>query len=207
RLSEHITTLDQKFVVPYLPAEPSSGPDEWGHATKAFCVLAHAAFEDYVESLSLAVMHEAIGRWETKKELTRPLLTLVSFYQIRIRCEEDPEQDQLRVFDLLRMGIDEAKQAHSSAIHNNHGFDTPYLRKVLTPVGIDSDAELRFAGSITKLCAARGTFAHTLEPGATYSIGKSMSSTAPEDARKIVGDCMDFCAKLSERAERCFPEK
>jgi len=55
-LKKHIELLEKTFISPFIPAEPSTTPDKYEHHVKAYCILCHAAFEEYFETIALSVM-------------------------------------------------------------------------------------------------------------------------------------------------------
>src|SRR5438128_7254270 len=59
-LEEQIKLISEEFISRYLPANPEEGPDVYHQHVKAFCILAHAAFEEFVEQVSLALMMNAV---------------------------------------------------------------------------------------------------------------------------------------------------
>ena len=52
-LQKQIDLISAEFVARYFPAKPEEGPDVYHQHVKAFCILAHAAFEEFVEQVSL----------------------------------------------------------------------------------------------------------------------------------------------------------
>lgn len=203
RLGDYVDELDKSLLTEFdKPEYAASGPDIWGHPTKAYCVLSHAAFEDFVETLSLRVLQEAIDLWLNDKKTTRPLLAALAFYRADFPIEEDEKKPQLLVFDLLRKALDQIKTAHSKALNDNHGFNVKYLRKILTPIAVDVDLGLKYEGSVDKLCQARGRYAHKITKDTSFSFHSVASSISPKDARNLVGDCIEYCELLDTRAER-----
>jgi hypothetical protein len=46
-LTAYVAELAQKFVNGYIPADPNTPPDAYAHDVKAYCILSHAAFEEF----------------------------------------------------------------------------------------------------------------------------------------------------------------
>lgn len=160
-LQKQINLISAEFVARYFPAKPEEGPDVYHQHVKAFCILAHAAFEEFVEQVSLELMSFAIRAWYERKVISRPLLSLLLFYKATISFSDNEDADQLRNFDVVRAEIEAVKQRHSNAIFENHGFSLKYLRSILTPVAIDISSDPTFTSSLRTLSDARGSYAHT----------------------------------------------
>jgi len=202
-LTEQIKLISAEFIARYFPANPEHGPDVYHQHVKAYCILAHAAFEEFVERVSLYLMTAAVENWYQGKLITRPLLSLLLFYKLSIDFVQDEETDQPRNFDALRQVIDEVKRAHSTAIFDNHGFSLKYLRSVLTPVAIDISSDPVVSNSLRTLADARGSYAHTSAKLANFTDrSKAKQPMSPEKARDVVEDCLQLCKKISGDARK-----
>src|SRR5215216_3307367 len=135
-LSAHINILEHQFIARFLPPDPSTSPSEYEHFVKAYCILSHAAIEEYFEILSLKVMSQSLKEWLTKRRYTDTLTTLICTYGPKIKIDEDETTRETKVFDYLRPIFEDVKARFSSDIFNNHGISTKYLRKILIPVAI-----------------------------------------------------------------------
>lgn len=205
-LSDNILEIKKIFIQKYLPATPEHTPDVYQHDVKAYCILAHAIFEEFVETLSLEVMNHSTNEWLTKRSLSAALIALCLFYNSKLSIEEDEDKDQPRSFDALRESIDEAKRAHSLTIYNNHGFSLKYLRTILSPVAVDVTSNPKFTNSLRVLADARGSYAHKSAKSALFvDRAKASRPMTPEKARDIVEDCLELCAALSKEASKYLP--
>lgn len=202
-LESQIDRLFKQFIEQYFPANPEHVPATYHHHVKAFCILAHAAFEEFVEQISLRVMVEAIARWQADRTVTSPLLALLLFYKANIGCVENEEDDQPRHFDSIRIEVDGVKRKHSIAIVNNHGFSLKYLRSILTPIAIDISTDPSLSSSLQTLADARGSYAHGIaELGEFTDKSKAKHPMTPEKARDVVNDCLRLCKDVSASARR-----
>ena len=61
-LREDIQELEETFIRRFIN-DRMTEPDEYEHHVKAYCVLCHAAFEKYFESIALKVMHRCLDEW------------------------------------------------------------------------------------------------------------------------------------------------
>ncbi len=205
-LDGQIKLISDEFISRYLPANPEDGPDVYHQHVKAFCILAHAAFEDFVERTSLALMMHAVEVWYKDRTLTTPLVSLLLFYRSSLEAVDNEEEDQPRNFDQIRAQIDEVKRAHSRAITDNHGFSLKYLRSILTPVAIDIAIDPSISNSLRTLADARGSFAHSVaELGIFVDRKKARHPMTPEKARDVVVDCVALCKKILVEAKKFLP--
>ncbi len=64
-LKKHIEDLQKTFIDAFIPTDPSTGPEEYEHQVRAYCILCHAAFEEYFENIALKVMSLSLNEWKT----------------------------------------------------------------------------------------------------------------------------------------------
>ena len=205
-LRDHISKLKEKFLNQFFPPDPAHRPEDYEHEVKAACVLAHAALEEFVESISMHVMKTAVQQWERDRKASDPLLALCLKHGVTVSVEDDEEKTQKTCFDLLREAISEAKKRHSKSIQDNHGFSLKYLRAALTPVFINPPNDVRLTESLKTLTAARGSFAHSAAKHAEFrsdtKVGRASTPLAPEDAGKAIDDCVLLCQAIAESASK-----
>lgn len=199
-LNAEINNLEKRFISEWIPADPSIPPEEFEHDVKAFCVLAHAAFEEFAEEISLIVMNAAKNSWSDKK-FSKALVSILLAYPSKLDIIDNHEQKQDKVFDQIREIIKLCIQAHSTALSKNHGFSLKYLRSILTPVAIDiPEDNVRMMASLKDLTEARGSYAHSLAKQALYGQWKRAGRPmVPETARDAVSDCVALCEELARR--------
>jgi hypothetical protein len=205
-LSEHIEKLNIDFLAPFIPTRPEHTEVDFGNSVKAYCVLSHAAFEEFVENISLLLMSKNIEGWMARKDYYDTTIMLIGGYGINVKIVDDEAKNQDKSFDLLRAAFEEIKQKHSKAIHDNHGFSVSYLRKALTPVFVDVPSDPVLLASLETLADARGSFAHKFSPNAHYleKKGKARRPVAPEQAQKIILDCLELCRQIANKARLLF---
>jgi hypothetical protein len=199
-LSGEIAGLETRFISKWIPADPSVLPSEFEHDVKAFCVLAHAAFEEFVEEISLIVMKSAKDAWLNQR-FSKAAMAMLLAYQPKLEIVEDESQRQERIFDQIRKHLDDCVAAHSIALSKNHGFSLKYLRSILTPVAIDiPEDDIQMMASLKELTEARGSYAHSLAKQALYGQWKRAGRPmVPESARDAVSDCLALCKELANR--------
>ncbi|MCH8294648.1 hypothetical protein IH992_26490 [Candidatus Poribacteria bacterium] len=194
-LKKHIEDLQKTFIDAFIPTDPSTGPEAYEHQVQAYCLLCHAAFEEYFEKVALKVMSLSLNEWMTSGKYTDTLMMLVSYYGLKIEIDQDEEKAETRVFDYLRPLFEDIKKKFSTDVYNNHGISLKYLRNLLIPVAIDIKEDIGLKNSLQKLARERGEYAH-----------KRLIKTvlAPEDARSYVNDCLDLCEDVKAKAESKF---
>lgn len=190
-LQSHVTALETKFLAGLL-ATPTVMPDE--DFIKAYCILCHAAIEEFFEKTSLTVMTKCLDDWFANRKYRDTLVTLTCYYQLRLAVEDDEKKPETKVFDYLRPIFDEAKKKMSHDINENHGASVKYLRKLMIPVAISIKDDIKLA-SLKQLAKERGAYAH--KQLITRVLG-------PEDARNYVKDCLEICDDIRKKANDKF---
>ncbi|MGG1348645.1 HEPN domain-containing protein [Bacillus subtilis] len=190
-LKGHMESIYNKFLKKHN-SNPLSTPEEYSEDVKAYCILAHAYLEEYVEEITAQVRDKSIELWFSKEQkITRPLLTLLSYSNQRLDLLAEKEKTPYQtIFTRLKTALESAKVQLSTEIHNNHGASEPYLRKLLGPVSIDISQEPKLMDSLSKLAKARGSYAHK----------NAKKTLSPEDAKKCVEDCLELSQDIERKA-------
>ena len=192
-LEKHIAELEGKFIKPHVPTLPTTTPESYDLDVRAYCVLSHAAFEQYVEEVSLNLALDAVKGWLQNKSLNRTLLGLLAFQKDRLPVDENEGTPEVSFFNHIRVASEQAKAAFSSyLIRENHGVSAKYLRLMLLSVGLDVPDNPRWLGSLRQLANQRGDTAHR---------SKVKKIPSPDDVRLWVQDCMEMCASIREDAK------
>lgn len=174
---------------------PLSTPEEYNDDVKAYCILSHAYLEEYFEVIAMKVMSISLKLFEVKKEITSPLLTLLSYSNHRYELLADTGKVRYKsVNERLRSVIDSTKTQFSAEIHHNHGVSENYLRKILGPVSIDVPQNPNLLNSLVKLADARGSYAHM----------NAKRTLAPEDAKNYVEDCILISIEVNMKVINMF---
>lgn len=199
-LRTEIHNLEKRFISKWMPADPLVPPEDFEHDVKAFCVLAHAAFEEFVEEISLMVVKAAKNAWLHQK-FSKAAVAMLLAYQSKLDIIDEEDQQQDKLFDQVRKKLDECAAAHSNALAKNHGFSLKYLRSILTPVAIDiPEDDFQLMSALKELTEARGSFAHSLAKQARYGKWKRADRPmVPESAKDTVADCLRLCQELANR--------
>ena len=169
-LKGYLQEIENKFLQTHLENSLSS-PDEYSLDVKSFCILCHAAFEEFIELIALQVMTHSIKLYTREIRISKPLITLMHFKGKHNNfLEKDSETLTIEnietVFDYNRKRLDEVRSSFSNEIYNNHGVSLKYIKKLLMPVSIDIPKDVNLANSLERLANERGAYAHKfLEEG------------------------------------------
>lgn len=200
-LVAEIELLEERFMQRWTPALPEHQPDDFQHDVKAYCVLAHAAFEEFAEDASLLALQNARDAWLSKR-FSPATVALLGAYKFVLNISDDEGVEQDRIFDQVRHALDAHIDRHSKSIANNHGFSLKYLRSILLPVGIDIPDSVKHIASLKDLAEARGSYAHTRAHRALYGQWKRAGRPMePEKAKTAVHDCLELCDLVIEKLE------
>ncbi|HEX4374217.1 MAG TPA: HEPN domain-containing protein [Puia sp.] len=188
-LKEHIDALEKKFIEHHLAVAGIAAPDSYDLDIRAFCVLSHAAFEQFVEDICVGLAQDAISAWLYNHCCSQPLLALMAFQCDCLTIDSDPKIS----FSMhIRLASDKARTTFSNYLQTqNHGVSAKYLRYMLLSVGLDMPDNSIWLGSLEQLAKERGNLAHK-------SHVKKIPS--PKDAQDWVQDCVKMLKKICDDA-------
>lgn len=199
-LNGEIAALKDRFITKFIPTNPEHTPADFEHDVKAFSVLSHAAYEEFVETISEALLVK-VEKDLLQMKTTLATACLLSSYGIKFQFSDSDDGDEETCFNRLRLAVEEAKRFHSKALKDNHGFSPKFMRKLLIPVGINMPSTSETA-SLKKLAEARGSFAHTMSKLARYGDYKRANKVlTPEEAWESARDCLKICETITEKAK------
>ena len=89
---------------------------------KAYCVLAHAAFEEFIEAIVIAVLDHSVERWIIERKADDVIIGLLCWYGPNLKIDDDENSAETKPFDYLRPIIIEAKVAFSRYVHQTMVF-------------------------------------------------------------------------------------
>ncbi len=186
-LKRQIANFEEKYIKPHLPPDPLADPEEYDLDVKSYLILAHAALEEYFESIALKVVSLAEAKWIHSQTPTRTAMTIFLLYGVKFEIPFDDEALTDSLFNIIRKHFGECKRKFSTSIHDNHGCSPKYLKKILLPAGIDFQPEPKALSSLVQLGKNRGEYAHK---------GSARNIMAPEHAKEFVNDCLEFAEKI-----------
>jgi len=185
-LENNTRELEAKFLDKYLPAKPEDTPDIYRLEVSAFCVLLHSSLEHYFENLARKCTEFAVSQWIHNKGKTNCLISFcINFCsKIEFKSEEFP----LSVDRYINEQILSSKAKFLKDLEQNNGATQKYLSKILAPIGLEINSEVKLESSLEKIGEFRGDFAHKVE---------KLKIPPPEDAKKLSSDCLLYCLELS----------
>lgn len=206
-LETEIDLLYTKFIKVHLPADPERTPDSFVQDVKSFCILTHAAFENFTESISISISDKIKTVFREKEKITKTtLIFLISHTQKKDVAYPSLTETETP-FLFIEQLLSEAYQKHRYNIKHNHGFGLKYLEKIFHPIGLQTlPTNPAWETSLEKLTSARGAFAHTLSRDASYMDGRARTVLTPEGAEEIVKDCLKFCEEIKAKATLLYNE-
>ncbi|WP_158858876.1 HEPN domain-containing protein [Lunatibacter salilacus] len=201
KVNDYLEKIEEKFLKAHLE-NPLSTPDDYNLDVKSYCILCHAAFEEFVELIALQVMNKSIKLYTIELKLTKPLISLMHFKSSHANyLESNTETLSVEtietIYDYNRVKLDEIKSSFSKEVFNNHGVSLKYLRKLLMPVSVDIPKDVNWSNSLEKLANERGAYAHKF-----LEKGRVKQSIEPEEAKIIVSDCLSLCLEIKNRAKK-----
>ena len=179
---------------------PFATPTEYSLDIKSLCILCHAAFEEFMESVALNVMTECVKKYQNENKISRPLISLMHFIGKPDNYLGDKHENITvasieTIFNYTRIKLNEVKTTFSKDIISNHGVSLKYLRKLLMPVSINISTDVNWNNSLEKLATERGAYAHKF-----LEEGRVRVSINPETANNIITDCLAMCNDIKTKA-------
>ncbi|MEG9862241.1 MAG: HEPN domain-containing protein [Parvularculales bacterium] len=166
---------------------------------KSYVLLAHAAFEQYIEELVRETSHEAHLQLKQKNRICRALLSLISS---EATSQVDDKKARRKINASIASNLykfaEEAKSNLAQDIHENNGVSTNDQEKLLIPIGVDPEqVDLAVYNALHAFGKKRGEIAHK----AKMKIEDTRSSVIT-DTNEILKGLLNFdiaaCANLNE---------
>lgn len=197
-IESYLQDLEKNYLSKHI-ATKTATPDDYSNDVKSYCVLSHATFEEFMETIAITLMHKTVDDFIMHHKITESLVALMHFksngegYLVK----ENADVNQTNTsYDYIRLRLLEIKGRFSKEVFNNHGISLKYLKQLLLPLAIDISTDPTMMNSLGVLARERGSYAHRfLEKG---TIKKSI---APEDAKIIVDDCFKLCFDVKEKVK------
>lgn len=193
KLDDYLLELEIKYIENHK--DPLEMPNNYNLDVRSYCVLCHAAFEEYIETLCIYILDEIVTNFEERLRFSYSTLCMLHFCQNE-SLEDDKWTDDRKSYDYIRDTLEKGKSSMSKYImQNNHGIGLKYLKKLLIPLGLDLPHDVKHIGALNQLTKFRGGFAHT----SFRSCGDVIS---PDDARTYVEDVYEMCMKLTDDVKK-----
>lgn len=204
KLHEYMLLEIRHVYNAYLSSHLNSGElsldeEKWQRDKKSLIIFSHAAFENYIEMLSIALIDYAYHEFKFNKKNTDILL-----YFFWSRKDHKPKFTETEWDcnnrELILNDIDELTDTFKNDIMNsNHGIKTKNLNNLLRSVGLDLTAKEELKSSLSKLTDLRGEFAHRfLKKG--KQLLKINNIEGPEEISRLVINSYRLSYRLYLRA-------
>src|SRR5213596_647786 len=109
-LESQLQLLERRFVRPHLPLPPTSNPSDYDLDVRAYCMLSHAALEQYIDDVCLQLLIDAVDGWIETRAATNTLLALLAFApEIQLDLNEAHREQTL--VEYIRHGPNRRKQS------------------------------------------------------------------------------------------------
>lgn len=199
-LSDFLKKLEENFLSKHI-ANQVAVEDEYDLDVRAYCVLAHAAFEQFFEELSQYAAENIMAQWDSglpmSKSTTLSLISLAvhsggTNFSI-VNDEKSPQEAPLhQISKILRSN----KDSVINKLKDNHGASLKYLRALFLPLGIAVDLGPFAESGLNRIASNRGTYAHRRTATQTHG-PRTYKALNPEDAVNAVADSLKFCKDLT----------
>lgn len=190
-LENHVLELLIRYLEPHK--DPLQSPNDYDLDVHSFCILSHAAFEEFVEDVTLYSVDKIETEFNSiNRKFSYATLCLLHFDEHQKKIAE--ENNWPSAFnDYLSQRIAARKSELSKyATQENHGIDIKYLRKLLQPIGIEVPRNPHELSALSRLKTIRGAYAH--------SYARRRDSISPEDADNIVCDVLEMVRRIKNKA-------
>lgn len=190
-LENHLMELLVRYVEPHL--DSLQKPDEYNLDIHSFCILCHAAFEEFLEDVTLYSVDRVEREFKNKhRRYSYATLCLLHFDEHKKDVSDDKSWPEVFNDYLLERISARKTELSRYAMQENHGIDIKYLRKLLQPIGIEVPRDPREISSLSQLKTIRGAYAH--------SYARNSKPLAPEDAENIVLDVLQMVKRIKDKA-------
>lgn len=190
-LEDHLLELLIRYIAPH--SDSLQKPEAYNLDVHSFCILYHAAFEEFLEDVTLFSIENIERQFNNKpRRFSYATLCLLHFDE-QSKNIGDENSWPVVFNDYLSERISARKKELSRyAMQENHGIDIKYLRKLLQPIGIEVPRDPNEISALSALKTIRGAYAH--------SYARNPRPLAPEDAEKIVLDVLQMVKRVKDKA-------
>lgn len=208
-LNELKIDLESKFLSDHLVNQLAS-LDDFKFDVKSYCVLLHAAIEDFIEGIALKVYTASYDLFTEKGIITIPLM-----YALHLSGALEKRISDISEDDSISKNHDSMYPTHPAfyffnckesldiSIKNmltaNHGISRKYLKKIIMTLGIYIDFTNTAYSSWKSVAEHRGAYAHS--DTSYIDISKAQKPLSPEKSKEIGDAAVDFAMKIAEWAE------
>lgn len=191
KLELYLLELEDRYIDTHK--DLFENPEEYKLDVRSYCVLSHAAFEEFVENVCLYTLNEIEEKFTNTQRISFSTLCLLHFSGNAKTLDNESWKDDDRMFDYLLDKLKDIKSEFSKYIMDqNHGVGLKYLKKMLVPLGLYTPLDVKHRTALDNLSQSRGGYAHTSH--------RNIRSLSPEDARTQVRDVYEIMVELSNKS-------
>ena len=121
KLEMYLLELEDKYID--IHTDPLENPEMYKLDIRSFCVLSHAAFEEFVENICLYTLNEIEDKFVNTQRISYSTLCLLHFYGNSKTIDNESWNDDERIYDYLLAQIRSIKSDFSSK-HSIFRLDT-----------------------------------------------------------------------------------
>lgn len=193
KLELYLLELEDKYID--IHRDPLENPEAYKLDVRSYCVLSHAAFEEFVENVCLYALNEIEDKFVNTQRISYSTLCLLHFNGNNKTIDDDSWNDNDRIYDYLLAQLKSIKSVFSKYIVNqNHGVGVKYLKKLLIPLGLYTPLDIKHLTSLDNLTQYRGGYAHTSH--------RNIRSLAPEDTKTYIRDVYEIMIELANKTRK-----
>jgi hypothetical protein len=193
-LNKYINKLKNIYINRYIGIVV--GPNKYEFDVKSFCILAHAAFEEYFEFISTKLFENCISNFINNNKFSQITIGLIAANcnnDLKMNIDSDDTNPEKDVIDYLKTLVGDIRPRMTSLVKRNNGISPRYIRKLLLPNTINISNRTTLINSLKELSKHRGDYAHNMM--ITRPLG-------PEDARDYVNDVILICEYSKNQAKK-----
>lgn len=205
-LEQELSTLRDHFLPTAF--SPTGDYDEQVYShTVAYRMLAHAAFEAYVEDRVRELCLLAVKEWDKAGRVTKAVACLIAFSDqpmekppATIVPTQPTKQTSWHEISKLSGKITRVVRSFHSVVDRNNGIKEENLLRLLLPIGVEADElDNSWVADLNSFADARGKAAHT----STLNITRQLPD--PKDEYTLVQQLLGGFGRLDELLETLKP--
>jgi hypothetical protein len=129
---------------------------------QSYVLLAHAAFEEYLENISNAIVQESVNRYNSSHTINECIVSLIVFETVAQFDKTTPRKAiKSEVVKKLNQFINLARVNHSNLVSSNNGIKGKDQKALFLPLGIDpEDVDPVTYAALDAFGVKRGGIAH-----------------------------------------------
>ena len=180
----HVGALRGKFLSAHL-INPTVKDEDFRLDVNSFLIMLHAAFEEFIETTVKFNLQAAKLHFKRSGLISPAVFSLLHFSARKFNCSDKGDKSfYLYVCDV----IDDVYKSFEEIIDSNHGTSKRHLQNILPYAAIDMPDDPALISSISRLCNARGTWAHKFQ----VDRDTAHQIISPQRAGEIAEDVVTF---------------